>query len=324
MPVNNYFYGPVPSRRLGFSLGVDLFPKKTCSFDCLYCQLGQSSKKTIRRFSFIKFPKFKRDLREIIKKNSKIDYITISGSGEPTLHKDLDKIIAAIKRVTKNKYPVAVITNSSLLYRKKVRRELLKADLIVPSLDAATAKTFSKLNRPHKRVVLKKIVEGLIRLRREFKGKIWLEIMLVAGINDNKEEIKKLKQVISKINPDKIQLNLPIRPAGVMVSLPSLKKVESIKKALAKNAEVVTKFSLKERGNKSYEDLGRDILNFLKVRPASLEDLIKSLGVNPNQIIKQLYLLLEQKLIKEYMLRKTKYFMVGSAHTRPVNKSKND
>ncbi len=324
MSVDSYFYGPVPSRRLGFSLGVDLFPKKICSFDCLYCQLGQSGKKTIRRLSFVKFPKFKRDLREIIKKNSKIDYITISGSGEPTLHKDLDKIIAAIKRVTKNKYPVAVITNSSLLYRKKVRRELLKADLIVPSLDAATVKTFSKLNRPHKGVVLKKIIEGLIRLRREFKGKIWLEIMLVAGINDNKEEIKKLKQVISRINPDKIQLNLPIRPAGTKVSLPSQKRVENIKKVLSKSAEIVTKFSLKERGNKTYEDLGRDILNFLKVRPASLEDLIKSLGVNPNQIIKQLYLLLEQKLIKEYMLRKTKYFMVGSAHTRPVNKSKND
>ena len=311
MPVGNYFYGPVPSRRLGFSLGVDLFPKKTCSFDCLYCQLGQSSKKTIRRFSFIKFPKFKRDLREIIKKNSKIDYITISGSGEPTLHKDLDKIITAIKRITENKYSVAVITNSSLLYRKKVRKELAKADLIVPSLDAATTEVFSKLNRPHKGVVLKKIIEGLISLRKEFKGKIWLEIMLVAGVNDGKEEIEKIKKIVDKINPDKIQLNLPVRPTGVKISLPSRKRINDIKKILGRNSKIVAKFSLKKRKREIGGDLRKNVLNFLKVRPASLEDLIKSLGVNPNQIIKQLYLLIEQGLIKESWVKKAKYFVIN-------------
>lgn len=311
MPVGNYFYGPVPSRRLGFSLGVDLFPKKTCSFDCLYCQLGQSSKKTIRRFSFIKFPKFKRDLREIIKKNSKIDYITISGSGEPTLHKDLDKIITAIKRITENKYSVAVITNSSLLYWKKVRKELAKADLIVPSLDAATTEVFSKLNRPHKGVVLKKIIEGLISLRKEFKGKIWLEIMLVAGVNDGKEEIEKIKKIVDKINPDKIQLNLPVRPTGVKISLPSRKRINDIKKILGRNSKIVAKFSLKKRKREIGGDLRKNVLNFLKVRPASLEDLIKSLGVNPNQIIKQLYLLIEQGLIKESWVKKAKYFVIN-------------
>ena len=311
MSVDNYFYGPVPSRRLGFSLGVDLFPKKTCSFNCLYCQLGESDKKVIKRFSFIKLSKFRRDLREIIKKNPKIDYITISGSGEPTLHKDLDKIITVIKKVTQNKYPVAVITNSSLLYRKKVREELRKADLIVPSLDAATAKTFSKINRPHKAVTLKKVVDGLIQLKKEFKGKIWLEIMLVAGVNDSREEIRKIKKIVDKINPDKIQLNLPIRPAGTKVLLPGQKKLESIKKVLSKNAEIVMKFSLKGRVSKTYKDLEKDILNFLKVRPASLKDLVKSLGVNPNRIIKQLFILLEQKTIKERWVKKTKYFIIN-------------
>jgi len=319
MSIKNYFYGPVPSRRLGFSLGVDLFPKKTCSFNCLYCQLGRSSKKTAKRFSSLKLSKFKEDLKEIISKNPRIDYITISGSGEPTLHKGLDKIIAAIKKVTQNKYPVAVITNSSLLYRRKIRDELKKADLIVPSLDAAAAKTFFKINRPCKGITLKKIVGGLIQLRKEFKGKIWLEIMLISGINDSKREIEKFKEIIDKINPDKIQLNLPVRPAGVRIPLPSRSKIETIKKVLGRTAKVVVKFSLKKRKREVGGDLRRDILNFLRVRPATLEDLTRSLTANPNEIIKQLYLLLEQKSIKEHMFRKVKYFMVG-----PVNKPKND
>ena len=229
MSIKNYFYGPVPSRRLGFSLGVDLLSKKTCSFNCLYCQLGPNSKKTAKRFSFSKLPKFKEGLKEIIGRNPKINYITISGSGEPTLYKGLDKIIAAIKKVTQNKYPVAVITNSSLLYKGEVRDELKKADLIVPSLDAATSKTFSKINRPCKGITLKRIVSGLIQLRKEFKGKIWLEIMLISGINDSKREIEKFKEIIDKISPDKIQLNLPVRPAGVKISLPSRSKIEDRK-----------------------------------------------------------------------------------------------
>jgi len=311
MSIKNYFYGPVPSRRLGFSLGVDLFPKKTCSFNCLYCQLGQSSKKTAKRFSFLRLSKFKEDLKEIINKNPRINYITISGSGEPTLHKGLDKIIAAIKKVTQNKYPVAVITNSSLLYKKKVRNELKKADLIVPSLDAATAKTFFKINHPCKGITLKKIVNGLIRLRKEFKGEIWLEIMLISGINDSKREIEKFREIIDKINPDKIQLNLPVRPAGVKISLPSRSKIEMIKKVLGRTAKVVAKFSGKKSGGKAYGNLKRDIFNFLKVRPATLEDLTRSLTANPNEITKQLFLLLEKKKIKESRYRGIKYFVIN-------------
>ncbi len=311
MSGEDYFYGPVPSRRLGFSLGVDLLTKKTCSFNCLYCQLGQSNKKTAKRFSSLKLSKFKEGLEEIISKNPKINYITISGSGEPTLHEDLDKIIAIIKKITQNKYPVAVITNSSLLYRRKVRDELKKADLIVPSLDAATAGTFSRINRPFKGITLEKIVNGLIRLRKEFKGEIWLEIMLIAGINDSKREIEKFKEIIDKINPDKIQLNLPVRPAGVKISLPSRKKIKRIKKVLGRTAKVVVKFSLKKSGGKAYGNLKRDIFNFLKVRPATLEDLTRSLTANPNEITKQLFLLLEKKKIKKSRHRGIKYFVIN-------------
>lgn len=311
MSVKNYFYGPVPSRRLGFSLGLDLLPSKTCSFNCLYCQLGLSKKKTVRRFSFIKILKLKKELKEIIGKNPKIDYITIAGSGEPTLHKGLDKIIAVIRRITKNKYKIAVVTNSSLLYRKEVRDELGKADLILPSLDAATDKTFLKINRPFKTITLKKTINGLIQLRKEFKGKIWLEIMLISGINDSKKEIDKFKEILDKIKPDKIQLNLPIRPAGVKLSLPSQRKVKSIERAFGKTAKGVVKFSLNKSRGKAYGNLKKNILKFLKVRPATLEDLAKSLTANLNEIVKQLALLLSEKSIKTSITGGVKYFVIN-------------
>jgi len=303
-----YFYGPVLSRRLGFSLGVDLVPKKTCSFNCIYCQLGQTTRKSIRRFSYIDLNKLKKELKEIIKQNPKIDYITISGSGEPTLHKNLDKIIGLIKKVTKNKFPVCVITNSSLLYKKAVRRELKKADLLIPSLDAVTPQIFHKINRPSKEITIEKIIKGLIELRREFKGKIWLEIMLVAHLNDTLNEAKKIKAITEKINPDKIQLNLPVRPGGIILSLPPPKRLKAIKKIIGKNVNIISSFH-KRRQKRFSQDINKDILEFLKRRPQSLDDLTDSLAINPNQVIKSLNILLDDGKIRKYCYRKKNYFV---------------
>ncbi|MFH1504057.1 MAG: radical SAM protein [Candidatus Omnitrophota bacterium] len=243
----SYFYGPVPSRRLGKSLGVDLFAVKTCSFDCLYCQLGKNPEKTIKRISRLNLNQLGKELKLVVKNKPQIDYVTISGSGEPTLYKGLDKIIAVIKRITKNKYPLCVITNSSLLYRRSVRQELKGADLIIPSLDAADAKTFRKINKPCKEVNFKKIITGLVELRKEFKGKIWLEIMLLKGLNDSLTEARKFKEIIKKIKPDKIQLNLPARPGTEKVFAPSAKRLKEIKNILSKETELVKDFYVKVR-----------------------------------------------------------------------------
>ena len=246
-----YFYGPVPSRRLGYSLGVDVIPRKVCTFDCIYCQLGRTRAKSVRRFSYVDLKELGQELKEILKGRPKIDYITFSGSGEPTLHKGLDEIVRAIKRVTKNKYPLCLITNSSLLNKKAVRRELKGFDLIIPSLDAALAPAFRKVNRPHKEVSLERIIKGLIALRKEFKKKIWLEVMLVADINDSISAIAALKQAIAKIRPDKVQLNIPVRPPAARISLPPLKKLKTIKQILGENVETVTFFSDKTKLRKS-------------------------------------------------------------------------
>lgn len=304
----SYFYGPVPSRRLGFSLGVDIIPKKACVFNCVYCQVGKTTKLTTKRFSYVKFPAFKKELKSILKKRPKIDYITIAGSGEPTLHKGLDKIIALIKTETKNKYPVCVITNSALLDREEVRHELLQADLIIPSLDAATRKTFYKIDRPHRGISFENILKGLIALRREFKGKIWLEIMVLAGYNDTKEQAQAFKKIIKKINPDKVQLNLPVRPTGAKINLPKYKNLLILKKAIGKKTEIVSGFY--EQAQKKFsQSIKADIVKFVSVRPASAKDLMKSLGVDKKELVRDLKELLAKKDIKKTSHQGRIYFV---------------
>ena len=191
-----------------------------------------------------------------------------------------------------------MITNSSLLYRKEIRRELRKADIIIPSLDTVSSDLFKKINNPHPQIKLSKVIEGLINLRREFKGKIYLEIMLIKGLNDNLKEIKKLKKIIEKINPDKVHLNLPTRPTPEKVSSPSQDKLEKIKKIIGDRAFLVTP-SLKAKQFKDSLKIEEKILEFLKRRPANLGELSICLGENTSLISKYLSMLLKEKRIKK-------------------------
>jgi wyosine [tRNA(Phe)-imidazoG37] synthetase (radical SAM superfamily) len=301
----NYFYGPVPSRRLGFSLGVDILPGKTCSFDCVYCQLGGGMRRRVRRFQWVDLFEFKKQLSALLKKNPRIDYITISGSGEPTLHKGLDKIIQTIKEASRDRYPVCVITNSSLLYRKDVRKELAAADLIIPSLDSATLKGFRRINRPHPAIDLKKIISGLIALRQEFKGKLYLEVMLAAGFNDSLAEARALKKVIAKILPDKVQLNLPLRPSFLKIRPPEASRLKAISALLSeiKGVEIVEDNYPKRKASVIIQDLSRRLLELVSVRPETAQAMAESLSVNTNEVSKCLQDLLKKN--KVIMIKKS-------------------
>ncbi len=292
-----YFYGPVPSRRLGLSLGVDLTPRKVCSFDCIYCQIGRTSNKTLRRKWYIDLPRFKRELSRILKSEPGIDYITISGSGEPTLHKGLDKIIKTIKKVTKNKYPVCVITNSSLLYRESVRKELLDADLIIPSLDAPDTAGFKKINRPVEGITLSNIIKGLVGLRREFKGKIWLEIMLINGVNDSPAQAREFKKIIEKISPGRVQLNLPVRPSIMKAKPPAKNRIKKFREIIGKDTETVSPLTASRQSSLNRETR-KPVIRFLSRRPATIDDLSAGLGCNRNLLSKILAILLEQGVLK--------------------------
>ena len=201
-----YIVGPIMSRRLGVSLGIDPIPSKTCSFDCLYCEIKKTTDKTIERKEYIAASDILGELKHYLENtNKKLDYITFSGSGEPTLNSKMGYLIKEIKKMTKTK--VAVITNSSIIDQKSVRDDLLEADLIVPSLDAVTEKTFKKIDLPHKSIKIENIIQGLIDLRKEYSGQIWLEVLVLKDYNDTESEFNKLNKVIKQINPDKVQIN---------------------------------------------------------------------------------------------------------------------
>lgn len=207
-----YLKGPVFSRRLGKSLGINIISDKSCSFDCVYCEVGSTSNITTKRKEYSPTGEIITELNDYLQKKPELDYITFSSTGEPTL----DLGIGVIIKFLKDKFPdykIALLSNSSLFWRTDVRKEVLRADLIVPSLDAVSNTIFQKINRPDSVLEINKIIDGLVNLRREFQGNIWLEIFIIHGLNDTEDELNKFAQAIKGIKPDKVQLNSLDRPA---------------------------------------------------------------------------------------------------------------
>jgi len=277
-------YGPVPSRRLGFSLGVDLVPYKICSYDCIYCQLGPTPATTLVRKPYIPSAMILAQLDARLKEGVRPDFITLAGSGEPTLNSEIETIISGIKRLTD--IPVAVLTNGSILMDETVRREISGADLVLPSLDACDAEMFLKINRPHRDISFKAMAEGLVAFRREYSGKIWLEIFLAAGINADEAQIRKFKVWTDRIDPDKIHLNTAVRPTAesYVYSVPE-ETLAIFCEIFGKNAEIIAPFQ-KEAANKGQMDIRAKILDLLNRRPCTLADIASGLGSHPNEILK--------------------------------------
>jgi wyosine [tRNA(Phe)-imidazoG37] synthetase (radical SAM superfamily) len=277
----------VPSRRLGYSLGVDFLPYKTCTLDCVYCQLGPTPETTDRAGCFFEEEDVLSQVQgAVASARGRIDYITFSGSGEPTLNAGLGSLIRKIKAATD--IPVAVLTNSTLMTREEVRQALMEADLVVPSLDAATQDVFEEVNRPHASLKIRDIIQGLIRFREGFQGRVWLEVMLVAGINDSATHIRKLKEAAAAIQPDRIQLNTVVRPPAEGFARPLTKeRMEEIREIFGPEAEIIADFSSDPR-LADQETIGAAIVDLVKRRPATLADLANSLGLHRNEIIKHL------------------------------------
>jgi wyosine [tRNA(Phe)-imidazoG37] synthetase (radical SAM superfamily) len=204
-----YLFGPVPSRRLGRSLGVDLIRRKTCPFDCIYCEVGPTTRKTGQRLDY-QAEAIMAELAAYLRQGPPLDYITLTGSGEPTLNLGLEKILRQIKALSDT--PVAVLTSGALLHLPEVRAELQAADLVLPSLDAAREESFRAINRPLPGYPLSRLLEGLEAFRREYPGQIWLEILLLKGLNDTAAELEALHRTLRRLAPDKVQLNTAVRP----------------------------------------------------------------------------------------------------------------
>jgi len=284
-----YLFGPVPSRRLGMSLGVDLVPKKVCSLDCVYCEVGKTTKLTLKRKEYIRFDRVKNELIQYFNNNPDPDYITFSGSGEPTLNSRIGEILQFIKQNHPH-IPIAVLTNGTLLYDRNVREAIKGADVILPSLDAATDKAFREINRPAKDLKIDTYIQGLIDFSKEFSGKIWLEIFILPGYNDSIHELEELKKVILKINPESVQLNTLDRPGTVSdlrgATKEELQRVVDFWKL--NNVEIIASAPERKKILSYRKDTETAIIETIARRPCTLDDLTKILGFHVNEINKYL------------------------------------
>ena len=284
-----YLFGPVPSRRLGMSLGVDLVPKKVCSLDCVYCEVGRTTNLSVDRQEYINSDCIKDELKDYFDNNPAPDYITITASGEPTLNLHLGEIIDFIK-AAKPDMSIAVITNGTLLYDEKVRKSLMKADLLLPSLDAVTDLVFRKINRPSKDLKVADCIQGLISLSKEFKGTMWLEVFILPGYNDMEEELIELKKVILQVNPDSVQLNTLDRPGTV----PNLRAAtrEELQKIVdfwqMDKVEIIAKVKQTDKTQSYRKDTKSAIIETVSRRPCTLEDLMEILGLKSEEINRHL------------------------------------
>jgi wyosine [tRNA(Phe)-imidazoG37] synthetase (radical SAM superfamily) len=291
-----FAFGPVPSRRLGKSLGIDFVPFKTCSYDCIYCQLGRTTDKTSDLKEYFPVEAIIDDVQNKLQEIPLPDYITLSGSGEPTLHSRLRDIIHGIKAITD--VPVAVLTNGSLFWIDTVRNSVLDADLIIPSLDAGDKETFSYVNRPHQAISFEKMVQGLSSLREEFKGLLWLEVFLIKGITDSDSELLKIKAWIDRVVPDLIQLNTAVRtPSEDFVDLVKQDALEEIARFFGPRCEIIADYSKVHRLGE-FKRTRDDVFEMLIRRPCSIDDISDGLDLHRNEAIKYIEELLDQNVIQ--------------------------
>jgi wyosine [tRNA(Phe)-imidazoG37] synthetase (radical SAM superfamily) len=309
--MSGHVFGPVPSRRLGRSLGVDLVPFKTCTYDCIYCQLGPTTCKTFQRKEWVPVELVLQQVEE--KLDTRPDYITLSGSGEPTLFTPLDKLIEGIRALTD--IPIAVLTNGSLLDDWDVQWELSGADLVIPSLDAGHERSFRLVNRPHEGISFERMLKGLVSSRRRFHKPYWLEVFLLGGYTTSERELAEIRRCVELIQPDRVQLNTVTRPPAedYAIAVPR-GRLEEIAATFSPPAEVIAEFhsvQALEVGEASREE----ILQLLRRRPCSIDDIADGLGMHRNEVLKSVEHLNTEGLVEGSQVAGKSYYRAVQQHS---------
>ncbi|MBN1336719.1 MAG: radical SAM protein [Deltaproteobacteria bacterium] len=287
-----HVYGPVPSRRLGRSLGVDLIPYKTCSYDCIYCQLGRTTDRTLERKAYVPVPEVLADLERALTEGPRPDWIGLAGSGEPTLHDGLGELIAGIRRLTD--VPVCVITNGSLLWRPDVQADLAQADLVIPSLDVGNARSFRRVNRPHPDLSFEQVVEGLVAFSRDFAGMIWLEVLLIGGITDSTDEVRVIAAMAERMRLDRVQLGTVERPSAAWAAR-AVSNADLHRLAELFNVPTEVIGASPDPGTTRDRAAGRaEVLALLSRRPCTVQGIATGLAIPPNDVLKHLDVLAAQ------------------------------
>jgi len=300
-----YIFGPVPSRRLGMSLGVDLLPAKTCTLDCIYCECGRTGNLTLEIKEYVPVEKVKSELTDFLSQRPKLDFITFSGSGEPTLHKQIGDLIRFLK-CEYPEYRVAVLTNGTLLFDPEVRTRVLDADVVKVSLDAGSVENFICINRPHKDLEMSKIIDGLIGFRKIYSNQLWIEVFIVKGLNDKDIELKKIKDILKIVGPDRIHLNTLDRPGTETWVEPVEESFLTDVAGYLRNASVVHKPDAS--GKLSGKDFREFIISIVRRRPCTAEDVSRILNINENNAKKHLDKLYENGEITKTSMRRGVFY----------------
>lgn len=304
-----YLFGPVPSRRLGISLGVDLVPHKVCTLNCVYCEVGRTTLLTLARKEYVPIDDVIHELDNFLAQQPSLDYITFSGQGEPTLNSGLGRVIEHIK-THYPQYWVALLTNGTLFWDKALRKEVMMADVILPDLDAVSQSVFSKINRPKAGLDNRQIVEGLQALRHEFAGKILMEVFLIPGLNDTEEELKLIKKTLYELAPDSVQLNSLDRPGTESWVRPMNKErmIEVAEYLKPLKTEIVANTQNRKTIKSFDDDIQTNILKTISRRPCTDDDLCQILSLHKNELNKYLSSLLDEGRIESIQMERGLFF----------------
>ena len=294
-----YLFGPVPSRRFGRSLGVDLSKPKTCSLDCVFCQLGRTGTSSIERKEYVPTGEVIAELKDWLETDGQADYITLSGSGEPTLHSGFGEVLAFVRE--NSSIPALLLTNGTMLYLPEVREGASHASIVKTSLSAWDEASYALVNRPHPELRFDLLVEGEKAFRADYTGKLFLEVFLIKGMNARPEEVKKIAALAKEIAPDRVQLNTAVRPPAEKYAVPlTREEMEGLAELFKPKAEIIAEF--KARHGSHFEANQDAILAMLKRRPCTAEQLAEVFGMHLNELSKYLgkltanqQVLLEQK-----------------------------
>jgi wyosine [tRNA(Phe)-imidazoG37] synthetase (radical SAM superfamily) len=302
-----HIFGPVLSRRLGRSLGVDIMPFKTCTYDCVYCEQGRTTNHTACRKEYVPTSDVLAELKDFLSSQPTPDYITLSGAGEPTLHARLGDIVQGVKKLTR--VPLAVITNGSLLWEPTVRDALRDADVVLPSLDAGNARLFDYIDRPVDGISFEQMLCGLVRFRESFRNAIWLEVLLLAGVTSGESEVREIADWARRIRPDRVQLNTVVRPPAESFALPvPHEQLELLATLFDPRAEIIADYSGPSQEIKLSPDSGR-ILELIGRRPCSLHEIAATLGLRVIETSKLVERLSSQNMIAERRFGNDTFFV---------------
>ncbi len=310
-----HVFGPVPSRRLGLSLGVDPVVPKTCTMDCVYCELGPTTDRTVSRCRYVDPDEILAELEARLSERPKLDFVTFSGSGEPTLSSDIGHLIEEAKRLSS--VPVAVLTNGSLLTDPYVREAVSGASVVVPSLDAVSPEAFRKVNRPHPSLDPARIVEGLVDFTSGFAGEVWLETLIVEGMNDDYGEIERLTEAVRAIGPDRVQLNTVVRPPADVSAMPvSRERLKEIAGRLGPATEIIAPSSARALVDQQASTSER-ILEMASRRPITVEDVARVAGSSLAAAAKILDAMAQEGLLELVRQGQTLYYRSYFDRERP-------